>query len=69
LESDVGFPRETPELGYIVAAPQHRRRELPHRLLDALLNAVPGGLFATTDDDEDMIKTLFPAGFVRLGNE
>src|SRR6266566_3953657 len=66
--SGFGFPQETPELGYVAVAPQHRRQGLSHQLVGALLKAMPGGLFATTDD-QHMMKTLSGAGFVRQGSE
>ena len=59
---------KTPELGYVAIAPQHRRRGLSHKIVDALVNAMPGSLFATTDD-EHMMRTLSGAGFVRRGHE
>lgn len=67
-ESGFDFPKETPELGYVAVAPQHRRQGLSHHLVDALLKAMSGCLFATTDD-EHMMKTLSGAGFVRQGSE
>lgn len=66
--SGYDFPKETPELGYVAVAPEHRRRGLSHRLVGALLKAVPGAAFATTDD-EGMKRTLLAAGFVRHGQE
>jgi GNAT superfamily N-acetyltransferase len=66
--SGFGFPKETPELGYVAVAPQHRRQGLSHQLVRALLKTMPGGLFATTDD-QHMMKTLSGAGFVRQGSE
>jgi GNAT superfamily N-acetyltransferase len=63
-----GFPQETPELGYVAIAPQHRRQGLSHQLLGALLKAMPGRLFATTDDLH-MMRTLSGAGFARYGSE
>jgi hypothetical protein len=67
-KSGFSFPRETPELGYVAIAPQHRRRGLSHKIVDALVNATPGSLFATTDD-EHMMRTLSGAGFVRRGHK
>src|ERR1700747_1543154 len=67
-KSAFSFPKETPELGYVAIAPQHRRRGLSHKVVDALVKAMPGSLFATTDD-EHMMKTLSGAGFVRRGHE
>ena len=67
-ESGFGFPKETPELGYVAVAPEHRRQALSHQLVRALLKAMPGGLFATTDD-QHMMKTLSGAAFVRQGSE
>jgi hypothetical protein len=67
-KSGFGFPKETPELGYVAVAPQHRRQGLSHQLVGALLKAISGGLFATTDD-EHMMKTLSGAGFARQGSE
>jgi len=67
-KSGFSFPKETPELGYVAIAPQHRRRGLSHKTVDALVNAMPGSLFATTDD-EHMMRTLSGAGFVRRGHE
>jgi hypothetical protein len=67
-ESGIGFPKETPELGYVALAPQHRRKGLSHLLVDALIKAVPGGFFATTDE-KYMMKTLSGAGFARKGSE
>jgi len=67
-KSGFSFSKETPELGYVAIAPQHRRRGLSHKIVDALVNAMPGSLFATTDD-EHMMKTLSGAGFVRRGHE
>jgi hypothetical protein len=67
-KSGFRFPKETPELGYVAVAPQHRRQGLSHQLVDPLVKARPGGLFATTDD-EHMIRTLSGAGFVRRGRE
>jgi acetyltransferase (GNAT) family protein len=67
-ESAFAFPKENPELGYVAVVPQHRRRGLSHQLADALVKAMPGSLFATTDD-EYMVKTLSGAGFVRRGRE
>ena len=66
--SGFSFPKETPELGYVAVAPKHRRRGLSHKLVNALVNAMPGSLFATTDD-EHMMKTLSGAGFVRRGHD
>lgn len=66
--SGFGFPEETPELGYVAVAPQHRRQGLSYQLVGALLKAMPGGLFATTDD-QHMMKTLSGAGFVRHGSK
>lgn len=66
--SGFSFPKETPELGYVAIAPQHRRRGLSHKVVGALVKAMPGTLFATTDD-EHMMKTLSGAGFVRRGRE
>jgi hypothetical protein len=65
--SGFGFPNETPELGYVAVALQHRRKRLSHQLVGALLKATPGGLFATTDD-ENMMRTLSSAGFARHGS-
>ncbi len=67
-KSGISFPQDTPELGYVAVAQQHRRKRLSHQLVGALLKAVPGGLFATTDD-EHMMKTLSAAGFAQQGNE
>lgn len=67
-KSGFSFPKETPELGYVAVAPQHRRQGLSHQLVDALVKAMPGSLFATTDD-EHMMNTLSEAGFVRRGRE
>lgn len=67
-KSGFSFSRETPELGYVAVAPQHRRQGLSYQLVDALVKAMPGSLFATTDD-ERMMKTLSGAGFVRRGRE
>jgi ribosomal protein S18 acetylase RimI-like enzyme len=66
--SGFGFPPETPELGYVAVAPQHRRQGLSHQLVGALVKAMPGGLFATTDD-QHMMKSLCGASFVRQGSE
>jgi hypothetical protein len=66
--SGFSFPKETPELGYVAIAPQHRRRGLSHKVVGALVKAMPGTLLATTDD-EHMMKTLSGAGFVRRGRE
>jgi hypothetical protein len=66
--SGFDFPKETPELGYVAVARQHRRRRLSHRLVDALVKAVPGALYSTTDD-ENMMTTLSAAGFVRHGSD
>ena len=68
LKSGFSFPKETPELGYVSVSRQHRRKGLSHQLVGSLLKAVPGGLFATTDD-EHMMKTLSGAGFTRQGSE
>ena len=67
-KSGFGFPKETPELGYVAVASQHRRQGLSHQLVGTLLKAMPGGFFATTDD-KHMMKTLSGAGFVRQGSE
>ena len=67
-KSGFGFPKETPELGYVAVAPQHRRQGLSYQLVGALLKVVPGRLFATTDD-QHMMKTLTGAGFTRHGSE
>lgn len=67
-KSGFSFPQETPELGYVAIAPRHRRRGLSHKIVDALVKAMPGSLFATTDD-EHMMRTLSGAGFVRRGHE
>ena len=67
-KSGFSFPKETPELGYVAVAPQHRRQGLSHELVDTLVRAMPGTLFATTDD-EHMMKTLSGAGFIRRGRE
>lgn len=66
--SGFGFPKETPELGYVAVAPEHQGKGLSHQLVGALLKAVPGGAFATTDD-ERMKRTLLAAGFSRQGRE
>ena len=67
-ESGFDFPRQTLELGYIAVSPQHRRQGISHQLVRALVKAMPGGFFATTDDDH-MKKTLSVAGFTRHGGE
>jgi hypothetical protein len=66
--SGFSFPKETPELGYIAVAPEHRRQGISHQLVGTLVKAMPGGLFATTDD-QSMMKTLAGAGFLRRGSE
>jgi hypothetical protein len=66
--SGFSFPKETPELGYVAVAPQHRRKGFSYQLVGSLLKAVPGALFAATDD-EYMMKTLSAAGFARQGSE
>jgi hypothetical protein len=66
--SGFSFPKETPELGYVAVALQHRRQGLSYQLVGALLKAMPGRLFATTDDHH-MMKTLSGAGFARYGSE
>lgn len=65
-----GYPLEpaTPEVGYVVVHPKHRKKGLSGRIMDALVRQHPGVLFATTDDLA-MKKTLSAAKFVRKGVE
>lgn len=58
----------TPEVGYIVVHPKHRRKGLSGRILNALVRQHPSVLFATTDDGA-MKKTLATAKFARKGLE
>jgi hypothetical protein len=66
--SGFDFPKETPELGYVAVALKHRRKGLSNQIVGALLKAMSGALFATTDDKK-MRKTLSAAGFARKGSE
>ena len=67
-KSGFPFPVQTQELGYVAVDHQHRRKDLSHRLVAALLAVEQGGLFATTYD-KHMKKTLTAAGFAQKGKE
>lgn len=62
------FPPETPELGYVAVASAHRGQAWSSKIVDKLLAAHAGPLWATTDD-ERMKHLLQKAGFVRRGKE
>jgi len=68
IKSDVIFPSDRPELGYVAVAPDHQRKGLSRRIADALLSQRTGSLFATTENDY-MKKTLSQAGFSKKGKE
>jgi len=66
--SGVGFPPETPELGYVAVDPKHQGNGLSHRLTEELVAKHSGPLFATTWSDR-MVATLKAAGFAQKGHE
>src|SRR5208282_2451824 len=62
------FDPNTPELGYVAVAKEHRERGLSRRIVGALTGDYHGRLFATTDDPY-MKKTLGRARFMQRGKE
>lgn len=54
------------ELGYIAIGEAHQGHKLSRRIVEALVNSHPGGLFATTDRAE-MKRTLARFGFKETG--
>jgi GNAT superfamily N-acetyltransferase len=66
--SDVAFPSETLELGYVAVDPGHQGHGLSHRITEALLSQYKGRLFATTYNKR-MKRTLETGGFVKKGKE
>ena len=60
------FDPNTPELGYVAVANEHRGRGLSSRVVEALTAGHPGRLFATTDN-EFMKRTLAGARFAQRG--
>lgn len=66
--SEVDFPPNTCELGYVAVDENHRRNGLSYRLVEALLSNYGKRLFATTDA-EWMKKALSKYGFSRKGKE
>ena len=67
-KSSFDFPANTLELGYVAVQAAHKGKRLSHRILQALLAAEHGHLFATTDDPF-MKRALATAGFIQKGNE
>jgi predicted GNAT family N-acyltransferase len=64
--SEVRFPSETLELGYVAVDKDHRGQHLSDRIVARLLSTAGGPLFATTDD-AFMKRTLKKAGFAEKG--
>jgi len=66
--SEVDFPSNTQELGYVGVDEHHRRRGLSYRLVETLLSNYANRLFATTDA-EWMKRALSKYGFSKKGKE
>jgi hypothetical protein len=67
-KTGVEFAPETPEMGYVAVAPEHRGHHLSDCLIKALLRQHKGRLFATTSS-EYMKDALIRADFRTAGQE
>jgi hypothetical protein len=62
------FPTDLREIGYVSVNPQHQHKGLSHKVVEALLAAHKGDLFATTFAPW-MKRTLAGHGFRQVGSE
>lgn len=65
-ESSYEFPETTPELGYVAVRKSYRGKHLSSRMLEAIVAASVGPLYATTSD-EKMKHLLDKHGFRKKG--
>lgn len=68
VRSEVQFPPETLELGYVAVSQKHRGHDLSHCIVRTLLKQHRGRLFATTSNDY-MKSTLTQASFEKKGKD
>lgn len=67
-KSDYTIPTDSHELGYVSVSPRYRGNHLSNIIVEKLLAAYKGDVFATTFNPR-MMQTLRVTGFERVGRE